>query len=1735
MSKKLIHKYTFDASAQTVTLDGIYGQDRLLMITNITDNIIIYLFNSPELGLTNYSIDTVAETTTLSLVYDTTLMADTDSLQIFTESDSQTFKPDKTYTDPVSKFRVSQPENLIDTDFEYGLQSTKWETLELTKNIPTFYARNGDQEITLTDVTTFAGSSTITVTTGTPHGLQRGSPVILVGTSISTADGGFLVQSVPDTTTFTYQAKATQSVATSILETYTQLFPGSIYSGTEFKLANVGGITTNGSTPSTLTVNTQYPTNFTAGTSMALANTFAQSTIPFLTNNIEPDNYIEIDQSYTSATATGENSGFALGGVNWINIIPQNTIGRNTIYFEEGSLDVDTSGNTIRFDTPHGFVNLDSIIYMCDAGTNTPIGGITVMRGYYVTVVDTYTIQLRLTRSVSGTIVSLTSNGVSGGITKSCFVIGIGQGVTSHTASNGRATYYADHGFSTTTASNRYFAIRDNDNVSIPTLTDTTSIALTNDGTYDYWAARTAATSHTARNTSSSAVIALTDTTADYHVMHVSNSRPSGSSSLYLPSHGLSTDDIVNLTATAGTLPAALTSGNYYRVVKVSDDRISFKDIAGADILFADGGSTDLQYRITAILPISTSDTITIANNQLNDGDAIIYSETGGTTIGGLTDGVTYYVARKSGDTFSLSTTPNVINSTLTLANQTATYVDTTNSYIIGQTHGFTTGQAVEYVAATPIPGLRSGEVYFARSVTSTSFSLHPTAAEATSNTNKTILYAVSTGTSLFNGLNLVDITSAPSGETQNFIANFIGAADGIYEVVSTAGDQLSFTLSSNNTVTPRNITGTCQELFAPTVDGFFYENHGLLTGTPVVYTETGTVNITGLTDSTTYYVIKASKDIFKLATTQANALNGIAISLTDSAVSADQDGTLTFTGTSIVGSFVASGTITYAASATTIYGQDTAFTSYFNAGDTFSINIPPASTTTALSAASGGSEYFATATAHGLTDGMMIRFTGTTPLTDVDFDKNYFVNCSVTGAATTRFAVYYSETDALADSNKINITSGTITGASVISVPDSGSVVQRTIDFVNSDTQLTVTEALPATAQSNISYFLNTGLLLRSDGFALHRPYDGGVELIPSSNPDSSMIRQTRKYFRYQSGKGIQVSFAVNFSPTSGIDTFTRSGTTGTITTRFPHRLTVGLDIITSGATNAEASIWNGSHEVTALVDDYTFEVELSSAPSDAFAQGIIEYYVDRWINSSLRCGLFDDQNGIYFEYDGQDIYACRKSSTLQLGGYATVEFRSGIVTGTSTKWNSQLSVGDMIVIKGQSYQITRIDSDTRMYISPSYRGVSTDKVILTKTLVTKVVQEDWNDDVCDGTGPSGYVLDINKIQMVYIDYSWYGAGKVRFGFKDQYGDVMYVHEFIHNNKQTEAYMRSGNLPARYEIQNYGAPSYVPALAHWGTSVIMDGRFDPDKAYTFNASSNNITVTGAASITASAKIDYLNIYTQRVGRNNLSIGYGLLLDAADANLAAVTSGVGISGAGLAANTSARNPISTSVTPYQPYLPSVLSREGTDFTTQEVRNLIVLDKQPSATAGTSSTYTFAVSGGITTDLTVAIPLISIRLSPSVDTGTPGFLGEREIINRMQLILQQVGVLTTHAIEVRLVLNGQVSSDAWQRVTNPSLSQLIIHSSNDSITGGASVFKFRAAGGTGTEDRSQNLTIQELGEVATLGNSILGGDGTFPDGPDVLTVVAVLTEDPSTVSSTNPYIVSGRISWSESQA
>ena len=60
------------------------------------------------------------------------------------------------------------------------------------------------------------------------------------------------------------------------------------------------------------------------------------------------------------------------------------------------------------------------------------------------------------------------------------------------------------------------------------------------------------------------------------------------------------------------------------------------------------------------------------------------------------------------------------------------------------------------------------------------------------------------------------------------------------------------------------------------------------------------------------------------------------------------------------------------------------------------------------------------------------------------------------------------------------------------------------------------------------------TKVYVRNNGSAIHRYFDGGVQISPEGySPNCQIVRQTRGYFRYQSGKGIQFSTGILFKPT--------------------------------------------------------------------------------------------------------------------------------------------------------------------------------------------------------------------------------------------------------------------------------------------------------------------------------------------------------------------------------------------------------------------------------------------------------------------------------------------------------------------------------------------------------------------------------------------------------------------------
>lgn len=1330
-----------------------------------------------------------------------------------------------------------------------------------------------------------------------------------------------------------------------------------------------------------------------------------------------------------------------------------------------------------------------------------------------------------------------------------------------------------------------------------------------------------------------------------------------------------------NVRFTGNTGPISIGQNINYFVEKVNDNRIRLKATKASSYQpFLPTPYSSGTMVFTRRSATENADSILLPLNGLSEGQELIYSSGVNSAITGLTNSSTYYAFTPTENYFRLSSSDAF--STIDIGNQGLATVDTEAFFITIPSHGFSTSSSepAVYNSTTPIGGLRSGTVYFIRGLDSDRIALFYSPSDAAAlvvnaigepptDQRVPLLDTNLGGTGSFKKIpGLINFTEVGSG-THELSVEGTNAIDGIYEIQTIPSDS-TFTLNPTSAIlNTRTFTFDPLNVIDLNYSAIHQANHQFYNGAPVTYDTSGT-QIGGLVAGQRYYVVRLSQNWFRLADSRDNATIGRFIEFT----SLGSGTTHTITSANVAAEFAATGTVSLTPGSNVISGIATNFPNLYKIGDLFKVYVPDTRSeanrelvvqstginTTTNVITTSDTNSFVTETA------CVISSDGTLP-GGISSGRIYYIRA----VTDTTLTLHPNPEDATSNSNTIDITT-TGSGNLTISPYYPGTVFESTITGIRSARALTVKDVVPLTAsddastpistatgvpRSDLSYATSTSLYVKGDGFAIHRPYDGGVELTPSTNPDASMIRQTRKYFRYQSGKGIQISKAINFNAPTQIDTYVREGLAATITTRNPHRLTdvVRIRITDSvvGDPTESVNYWNGEFEIDSIVDERTFTITLQGEPATDRPGGFPQFNPVSWVNCVLRAGLFDDQNGMFYEFDGNTLYCVRRSSVQQLSGTATVTFNSTRVVGNNTSFLSQMASGEFLVIKGQSYKVVKVESNDIMYVQPAYRGVSKNNVVMTKTVDTKIAQENWSLDPCDGTGPSGYNLDLTKIQMAYIDYSWYGAGKIRFGFKDQRGHVKYFHEFLHNNQFTEAYMRAGNLPARYEITSNGVPSYVPSLAHWGTSIIMDGEFQDDKAYLFTAAGDQISFTNNdTQKTALGKIEttkgyivtdpdlgrsvtayrvVFDSYTDSVVasiRNNTAIANSVSanekLPIGTKAIGTVSRGFGSSawvyvdqqptgtdgvtfkqvtsqetrfdstnnftvftvseGHGMAAGTVHRvqwqadtsvpstirytgsfsrtytgSTITNGGTVYiAPYLGSstefiastVAPGSGTFPRTATIANnsrwwtggsfgsgdQVVVFTNDGATFTYPESETYNVGGG--SDLVPSvIPLVSARLAPSVDNANTGNLGAKEVVNRMQTILNSVGILANYDCEIYLILNATLDNTNWTFVPKPSLSQLIKHAKDDSYTGGIILYNFRAAGSDGGTSVSTTLSLDEL---ATLGNSILGGDGVFPDGPDVLTVAAVVVE-PSVVSESNPLKISARVSWTESQA
>ena len=699
------------------------------------------------------------------------------------------------------------------------------------------------------------------------------------------------------------------------------------------------------------------------------------------------------------------------------------------------------------------------------------------------------------------------------------------------------------------------------------------------------------------------------------------------------------------------------------------------------------------------------------------------------------------------------------------------------------------------------------------------------------------------------------------------------------------------------------------------------------------------------------------------------------------------------------------------------------------------------------------------------------------------------------------------------------------------------------------------------------------TNLYARSAGFVESRPYDGGVAFSASSiGVSQQLIRQTRRYFRYQSGKGIQFSTGTSLCPTLFITSITSSGTTATVTTRFAHNLSVGCVVRVQSCSPGG---YNGNYTVATVPTSTTFTYAFSGVGNVQATGFPMRVSPVNWYGASNRAGMFDQQNGMFFEYDGQQLYAVYRTSVQQLNGTVTVTNGSGNVVGSGTQFNTQLIPGDFVVIRGQTYRVLTIPNNTSFTISPEYRGTtitSPSYALVSRTVDTRIPQSQWNLDKCNGTGPSGYNIDLTRMQMLYMDYSWYGAGVIRWGVRATNGQVIYCHQQQNNNQQFEAYLRSGNMPAHYEsngIVGYTAAAWVPnTTVYYGlaTAASTTAATTPESTtIQTNAGFYFLSGGGVARLDAGGGVIEYIYYGGVVGNNlvncirgiatgrpprSFSAGIIVYPDAVPVVSADQFNPNGgtmiLTNPGTASHErytytgiyknniyglNSGNAISTPNTGLigiefaAPDTAAPLAHWGSSVIMDGL-----FDDDKSLVFNYGTTSTISLTAGTT------VPIMAIRVAPTADNGTTGLLGVKETINRMQLQLSDMAVVSSGAILVNLILNGTCTgfSGSFQSIaigtqTSSSLAQVAVNTTNTAtITGGESV----------TALYSNGVNTLDLSNVRDLGNSILGGGtvntipttpaGVYPDGPDILYVVATNT-------TASAVTMLARINWKEAQA
>ena len=1692
------------SSLKVVNPGGQINHEDILLITNTTRNTVLYNFADASLGCTvEYEKETDDDfkaflhgsdtVTTIFLNADTSSHTVDDAVSIFVEGGELRTRPFDFGTDAIERFRIAKPQSMIDADFEYGLQPTKWQAIGTQRGYPSIYEVPGT-DIDIASVTTDAstgtagiGASLITVTTVGPHAMLSGDPLTIIGFAGSgvegagRAQGSFVVNSVTSNKIFTYYAKAKVGTANgqTISTKFTQMRKGAFYTG-----ADLGE-------PS-FSVVSQGSSGAVATSLKVLAG---QSIVPF-TGATPPTGApvtgtgIATGTQITAITGTGgalvspKIKGDYASGVTQVEVVDPAGILQNSVLDRGdgfGTNIINVNGAVLTLSSPlQSSLVGDQTVYSNVAGLN---------------------------RSPNGTSATWQISWTGGAYT-------VVQGITGTNYQLGDAITILGTALGASSPANDVTINIDSVDTGGEILTFSYS------GTaFDGTGSASDITGSVPGGVGTGGEFNITKTNTSYAVALASQTF-----TLLNPQYagGGGTGSIWDITFTNGVYNTVTMSNGGSGFIVNDTIRIAGTEFGGQ------GDLNELLIRVTGV----SSGVITSHSSAGTAPDAtVIYTNPAFTTSGSGTL-ATFSVTRTGTAYTAIITAPGTnygVSDTITIDGGNLGGASTTNDCTLtvatidgsgGITSVTPTGLAVN---TKTIAGITSGNNYVGSnaqfsvtnpvggsytSITATNVGQHYTLGQEltilgtqlgglspTHDLTITLATALGANDAIVQGNWTISGNATDGPGTLNYVANDIlkinGTALGGANITNDAYVRVS-SVDAEGSITGVAVTGTgtdgdvtyteVPEWDGSTIPGwttslagtgatFTIQRIGTAYTATVVATGSGFVGTEAITILGTHLggATPANDASFTIDTVNAGAVATISavtgtaantqlytnaptekrvgqgeafdISITGGNYTVDQisqAGTnfwvgqiVVIPGTSLFGSSPANDcsieiTSVDAVSTGGITGTTVTGSANTGTGAAGTMLIGTNRPQTGIGAVfyitrsytDDSSTTYTEATVSSLGTGYNVgdqivvsgtALGGGTPAHDCNVtvqainSSGGISQCTHSGSAVTGTGVTVYSSLTLSDvTTQVLPASSTITYSAIATiqvqfltphglVPGDGFLVTIGSDDGSNNHLLAsgpflVTE-LPATNQlrfqarspGQITDLNWSGFVyVRPDSFFVHRPFDGGVQL-GTGGPQhgAQAIRQSKKYIRYQSGKGIMYTTGALFAPSYDILNVVADGkTVGSVisvtTDEVDHGLQVGATITLIGIAQQE---FNDDYIVIQIVNERTFKVTANSSLSMLTPEFKDQPQVSLkyWNGATVRSGIFDDQNGIFWEYDGVNLNLCQRTATRQLAGTISVNPDSNTITGLGTRFREQLKAGDRIVIRGMTHVVSSVTDNLSLNVTPDYRGVNASAGVKSCLVFDKKVkQENWNLDPVNGTGPSGYDLNVSKMQMIGLQMSWYGAGFIDYMTRGGDGNFIFCHRMRNSNINTEAYMRTGNQPVRYEVTNEGPNGKLSDNINAGDTTIrlVDASFFPPNGGTLYIDNEIITYTTVTG-------NKLTGVTRATQLTNFSSGATRSYTAGPAAEHYRNTGVVL--------------ISNTASP-------IISHWGSSYIT---------DGDFDEERG----YLFSYAATNTELETTKKTVFLIRLAPSVANALTGDLGDRDLLNRAQLLLEGIEITT----------------------------------------------------------------------------------------------------------------------------